>query len=122
MLLEVKDTADRAATVAMLRAVEPHSIDGLTADELAEGCVLLDILEDGQTVGAFAVDIDGKDATITAGASRGEASFRALELVEQLLKRAGVERLEILTRRVGLIYRMTNAGYAVQACTMQKDI
>lgn len=122
MLLEVKDATDRGATVAMLRAVEPHAVDGSTVDELTEGCALLDIIEDGETVGAFAVDIDGKNATITAGASRGEATFRALDLLEKLLRDAGVQRVEILTRRVGLVHRLWNVGYSVQACTMQKDI
>ena len=122
MLLEVKDSTDRAATVAMLRSVEPHAVDGSTAEELAEGCTLLDIFEDGRPVGAYAVEINGKKAFITAAASLGEASFRSLHLLEDMLRRAGVREIELVTKRVGLIHRMWNAGYSVRECAMQKDI
>lgn len=122
MLLEVRDTIDKAAAVAMLRAVEPHSVDGATVDEMTAGCLLLDVVEEGQVVGAVAVEIEGQGATITAAASHGEASFRALGLVEGLLKRAGVSRVGMVTKRFGLVHRLGNIGYSIEHCRMAKEI
>lgn len=122
MLLEVRDSVDPEAAKAMLCAVEPHAVDGATVEDMTAGCTLLDILEGGAVVGAVAVEIEGEDATITAGTSKGEAAYQAMGLVENLLKRAGVKRVAFETRRIGLVDRMWNIGYEVQHCRMFKEI
>ena len=83
---------------------------------------MLEVLENGEIVGAVAVEVLGPDATITAAVSRGQASFGALVMIEDMLKRAGVRRVAVCTRRLGLIHRMSAMGYAVEACRMVKDI
>lgn len=111
MRLRVVNTTDPAAAIELLRAVEPHAVDGARAEEMAFGCALLDVIEEGQRVGAVAVEIEGERATITAAASRGVATWRELQMIEGQLKRMGIKRLGMFTKRPGLVRQLARRGY-----------
>lgn len=118
----VKPAADPAAALANLRQVEPHAVSGESAQELANGCVLLDVLEGGQPVGAVAVQIEGEGAVITAFASHGQATYHELALIEAALKRSGVRRVAMLTRRPGLVRNLVREGYSLQRAELEKAL
>lgn len=100
---------DRAAVLARLRAVEPWA-DG-TAAELAEGCALLDVLDEGQPVGAVAIEVLGNVATVKAAACSGGQFWGAVAELESGLRAAGVRTLATFTRRPGLVRRLVRRGY-----------
>lgn len=102
---------DRGAAVARLRPAERHACDGSTADEMAAGCAVLDLIEHGQPVGAVAVSIVGDAACINAAATRGAATYEALQHLEGALRDIGVRSLSLSTRRPGLVRRMARLGY-----------
>lgn len=121
-MLLIHDTTDRAAAMRFLQRVEPHAVDGATAEQMAAGCHVLDVREHGRAVGAVAVAIDGKRATITAAAGEGECTYEELELLEASLKAHGVEVVGLSTRRPALIRRLAQGGYTITECKMQKAI
>lgn len=122
MNLEVRDAIDSTASVNLLKAAEPHAVDGSTAEEMADGCALLDLVEEGEIVGAMAVGIDGDHATIHACVSRGAAAFQSLSVTEELLRRAGLRSVGVVTRRTGLIRRLIKQGYRVTECHLAKEL
>jgi len=117
----VRATVDREAALARLRAVEAHAVDGCTAERLAHGCALVDLLEDGQAVGAMAVDVTGDEAVITAAASTGDP-YEQLRQIEQALQRVGVKRVRLLTRRPGLVRQLGREGYSLASAEMTKEL
>jgi hypothetical protein len=119
----LRAAVDSARAVARLRQVEPFAVDGASAEELAAGAALLEVLdEDGQAVGALAVDVAGEVATITAAAGRCAHTWEELGALESACRSIGVKRLRLLTRRPGLVRQLTREGYAIAACEMQKDL
>lgn len=122
MLCQVKRAADPRAALDRLRAVEPFAVDGSTADEMAEGCELLDLIEDGATVGAVAIHIAGTHATINAAASRGQATYTELEAIERGLRAMGVESVQVNTRRHGLVRQLARLGYGLREATLHKEL
>lgn len=121
-MLLIHDTTDPAAAMRFLQRVEPHAVDGATAEQMAAGCHVLDVREHGRAVGAVAVALEGTRATITAAACEGENTFEGLELLEESMQAHGVEVVELSTRRMGLIRRLALRGYAITECKMQKAI
>lgn len=108
-----------------LRRVERHAVDGATAEQMAEGCHVLDVLAHGRIVGAVAIQIIGQHATITAAAGDGdggECTGAELDLIEDSLLRRGVTHLTIKTKRPGLVRQMARCGYDITECSMQKGL
>ena len=103
---------DSAAALARLRAAERHAVDGSTAEEMAEGCALLDVIEDHRPVGAVALQVRGDVACITAAATRGRATYEALRQLERVLRTIGVRQLGLYTKRPGLVRSLARQGYA----------
>lgn len=118
----LRDAADRAAAIALLRAVEPHAVDGSTAEEMAHGCYLLDMIEHGQVIGALAIDIDEDTATIRAAAASSNAFVPQLALIEDALRAKGVRYVGVDTRRPGLVRRLIASGYRIDRCTLEKEL
>lgn len=116
----VRPAADCAAAVAMLKRAADHAVNGESADELAEGCALLDVIEGGQPVGAVAVQLVGEEARITAFASRGQATYHELELIEAALQRSGVRRVRMLTMRPALVRNLVREGYELKRAELEK--
>lgn len=119
---QVKPAVDRAAAVAVLRAVEPHAIDGASVAEISEGCHLFDVLEHGRIVGAAAIEICGQVATIKAAASYGHSTYDELQLIENGLRNLGVKRVAMFTRRPGLVRRLVGQGYRLREAELEKDL
>jgi hypothetical protein len=131
MKIEVRAAADREACIDMLRKVERHACEPCTAEEMAEGCTLLDVLEDGRTVGAAAVEVTGGHATIRAATASGAHSWAEFGMFERMLRDKGVRTVGLLTRRRALVERLTQRGYrvvsvdALRTCVvfeMQKEL
>lgn len=122
MNVTVRATTDRAAAYQRLQSVERRAVDGATVPDMADGCLVLDILQDGQAVGAVAVDITDAEATITAGACWGACTYHALTMIEDGLKARGVKRLHMHTRRRGLLDALLPKGYRLQAAHIAKDL
>jgi hypothetical protein len=118
----VRPAVDRAAAVAVLRAVEPHAIDDATAADMAEGCVLFDVMEHGRAVGAVAIEIAGQVATIKAAASYGHSTYDELALIERGLRNLGIKRVAMFTRRPGLVRRLVGTGYRLREAELEKDL
>lgn len=98
----------------MLRQVEPYA-DG-SAEEMAAGCWLLDVLDGGHVVGAVAVEVRPPVATIKAAAVQSASVWRRhLPELERGLGCAGVQWVGAFTRRAGLVRRMTASGYTAEA-------
>lgn len=98
----------------MLRRVEPFA-DG-TAEELADGCMLLDVVDGGRPVGAVAVEVLHPVATIKAAAVTSASVWAEhLPELETGLRLAGVQWVGAFTRRPGLVRRMTAQGYTAEA-------
>lgn len=122
-MLMIRDTTDRSAALDYLRRAERHSVDNATAEEMADGCHLLDVIEHGRIVGALAVQIVGQRATITgAGGDQGECTYEELSMVEDALVRRGVTHLLLKTKRPGLVRQMARRGYGITECTMEKGL
>lgn len=129
MRLQVRDATDRAACVELLRRVETFAIDGASAEQMAAGCALLELNEDGRRVGAVAIELHGERATITAASSHGLATWAELQMIEKLMQSHGVKRLGLFTQRRGLVRQLKRRGYRVVrpwgtgfALEMEKDI
>lgn len=122
MIIAITDTADRAACIARMASVERWGVDGATLPEMLAGATLLDVVEDGQPVGAIALVIEGDTATVTAAASRGQGTAAEIELLHDALRAKGVARVRLMTRRPGAIRRTIGHGYQVKACELIKDL
>lgn len=123
MLCQVVNARNPAETLERLRAVEPWAVDGATVAEMTAGCALLDVLEDGQPVGAVAVEIDGDTATITAAMFSGEFSVDEFAYIERMLRTEGVRRLVAYTKRPGVVRRLMSArGFRLEEARMTKDL
>lgn len=122
MVVSVASTRDRAAAYLRLQPVQRRAVDAATVPEMADGCLVLDVIEDGATVGAVALDLQGDTATITAAANTGAHTWRALALIEAGLKQRGVRRLRLFTKRRGLIAALVPKGYRIAACELTKEL
>lgn len=113
-LVSLRRAADPAAALHLLRQVEPYG-DG-TAEEMAAGCLLLDVLDGGEPVGAVAVELRPPVATIKAAAvASARVWVEHLPELEHGLRCAGVRYVGAFTRRAGLVRRMRAAGYVAEA-------
>lgn len=122
MTLTIAATTDREAAYRRLQPVERRAVDGATVAQMANGCLVLDVIENGRTVGAVALDINGDEATITAGANWGARTYDALRMIERGLIERGVKRLHMHTRRRGLLAALLPKGYRITACHITKDL
>ncbi len=122
MSLTIASTGDRAAAYARLRAVERRAVDSATVAEMADDCIVLDVIEAGQVVGAVALDVQGTEATITAAANFGAKTWGALAMIEDGLKQRGVRRLRLFTRRRGLLAALMPKGYRIESCELSKEL
>ena len=122
MIVEVRATQDKAAALAILARVEAVSVDGATLAEMTAGAQVFDLVEDGRTVGAVALDLVGTVATITAAASDGRATLPELAAIERMCKGAGADTLRMVTRRPGLVRKMTGAGYRLASAELIKGL
>ncbi len=120
MNVTIRDAQDRAAALRMLRAVEQWAVEPASAEEMAEGCAVLDVIEDGQPVGAVAVRIEGQHATITAATASGELTWHELAMIERLLCSQGVRSVGLFTRRPGLVRRLGGLGYELKRAELYK--
>jgi hypothetical protein len=112
-----------AAAVRLLRRVEPHAVDGSMAEDMAAGCELMDVIEDGNVVGAIAVEVRGEVATIKAAVNTGANTYAALLLLEAQLKARGVRFVGMFTKRAGLVRRLINTGgYGLVQAELIKEI
>lgn len=121
-MIAVQDARDPEAALRRLRGVEPYAVDGATAEQMAAGCMLLDVVEDGREVGAVAVEVRGRTASITAAWSEGEYTAVEYRLIEAGLRAMGVRRVELVTCRLGLIRNMQREGFGIAECRMTKEI
>lgn len=122
MHIGINDTADRAACLARLAAADPYTVDGCTAEEIAPGCTLLDVFEDGRIVGAVAVEIRGDIATIKAAAGACAVTYAHLILIEAALAARGVRFVGMFTKRPGLVRQLIARGYDITQCELLKEI
>ncbi|MBP6899523.1 MAG: hypothetical protein KBC73_05510 [Burkholderiaceae bacterium] len=122
MGLIVASARDRSAAVERLRPVERRAVDGAAAEDMAAGCLVLDVIEDGAIVGAMAVELQGDAATITAAAGSARRPWAALRLVERGLKQQGVRSVTLHTRRRGLLAALMPQGYRIDRCTLTKEL
>lgn len=122
MDLDITLIEDRSSGVMRLRPVEAHATDGSTAAEMAEGCELFALHEEGRQVGAVAVRIEGDVATITAAASEGVRTYELLQELERRLKARGVRHLGMFTKRPGLLRRLVGQGYDVVQAELIKEL
>ncbi|MFT3665575.1 hypothetical protein [Piscinibacter sp.] len=112
MRIGLRVSSDQAAAVERLRAAERFAVDGSSAEDMARGCVLFDVVDEGAAVGAIAVDLAGeRRAVVTAAASRGAATWQHLVMLEQTLRINGVRRVALFTRRRGLVRQLARRGY-----------
>lgn len=121
-MIAIRSAADVGAALARLLAVERRSTDGSTVAEMVEGCAVLDLVEDGRTVGAVAVHVQGDTATIRAACCDGQHTYRHLALIEGALKARGVRRVGLFTRRRGLLDRLCAAGYRLREAELTKEL
>lgn len=122
MDLDITLIEDRSSGVLRLRPVEAHATDGSTAAEMAEGCELFALHEEGRQVGAVAVRIEGDVATITAAASDGLMTYSHLAMLEDQLRARGVRHLGMYTKRPGLLRRLIGQGYGVVQAELIKEL
>lgn len=116
--MTLQRAADPAAALRLLRRVEPYG-DGTAAD-MAAGCLLLDVIDGSQPVGAVAVEVQPPVATIKAAAvASARVWAEHLPELESGLRRAGVQWVGAFTRRPGLVRRMTARGYVAEAPNAQ---
>lgn len=119
----IQAAADRAAAVERLRKVERYAVDGATAEEMAEGCILLDVRDEtGATVGAVAIDVVGDVATVTAAVREGFMTPAELAQVEDAARAAGARTLKFWTSRPALVRNMARAGFDLVSAEMEKAI
>lgn len=112
MRIGLHPASDCAAAVERLRAAERFAVDGAAAEDMARGCVLFDVLEDGMPVGAIAVDLaEAPRAVVTAAASHGRATWSHLSMLEDTLRVNGLQRVAAFTKRPGLVRQLARRGY-----------
>lgn len=121
-MIAIRSAADVGAALTRLRPVERRATDGASVEDMAEGCALLDIIEDGRTVGAVALHVQGDTATIRAGACTGQHTYKHLALLERALKERGIRRVGIFTRRRGLLANLCAAGYVLREAELIKEL
>jgi len=122
MRITVRDTADRQAALQVLQRAAVYATDGAELADLVDGCALLDVVEDGRTVGAVAVEIAGDVATIKAAASDGAATYVELALIEAALVVRGVRWLGMFTKRPALVRQLARNGYSLVEAHLRKEI
>lgn len=122
LTIEVAPAADRSAALRRLAAVDRRTVDGSTAADIAEGCELLDVIEAGQPVGAVAIEVDGRVATLKAAATKGAATYEELALVERAAEQAGAVLLGMFTRRGALVRELAKRGYRIRCVELEKDL
>lgn len=122
MIAEVRPTIDRAAALAMLARVEAFAVDGATVADMTAGTQVFDLVEDGRTVGAVAIELVGTVATITAAVSDGRATMPELAAIERMCRAAGAKTLRMITKRAGLVRKMTAAGFALAHAELVKGL
>jgi hypothetical protein len=122
MKLAIRSAADAEAALARLRPVERRATDGASVADMAEGAALLDLIEGERIVGSVALHIHGDTATIRAACSTGQHTYRHLAMLEAALKRTGVRRVGIFTRRRGLLANLCAAGYALREAELIKEL
>ncbi|MEQ8585937.1 MAG: hypothetical protein RLO01_01855 [Thalassobaculaceae bacterium] len=98
---------------------------GFYRDEvLARGSRLVEVVSDGERVGAFIVRTEPEDAVIVAaaGAAPGVDLVRAvLPVVEREAFAAGFQGVRFHTGRAGLIRKAEAMGWRRQETVMRKD-
>lgn len=124
MTSSIRITDDPARALAVLRGVERFAVDGSSAEQLAEGCTLLDVVEGGRVVGAIALEVKGAFAFITAGAGTGEQTdaAEAIRQTEDMARCMGARRIALLTRRLGMVRNLVRDGYAIHQAELVKDL
>ena len=122
-MIAIKDAQDVPAALHRLRAVERHAVDGSNVEKMTLGAYVLDVMADGQAVGAVAIKIsaDGQTATIRAAQCDGPA-YASLDLIEDALQQRGVRQVGMFTKRAGLIRALQKRGYEIVSCELKKGI
>lgn len=121
--LTITASADQAATVERLAAVELYAVGGANVGEMTDGCTLLDVRQEGRIVGALAIDRQGDLATITACQFEGEYPVAAFAALESLLRQNGIKRIKAETTRPGMVRRLAGAcGYDLVRAELIKEI
>lgn len=119
---EVRPAVDAPAALAMLRGVERFATDGATAEEMADGCELFDVVEAGRVVGAIALAVEGKHAVITAAWSAGTEARDELAQIEGIARARGARSVALLTKRFGLIRNLLRDGYTIHHAELTKAL
>lgn len=118
----VRLATDPCAAVELLRQAERFSVDGSTAEQMAAGCAVFELLADGRVVGAFTFDVQGDTLRCGAAAGRGrDLAGTVARFAESEARRIGVRRLVCETRRPGLVRRLQREGYRV-AYILTKEV
>lgn len=118
----VRLATDPRAAVELLRQAEPYSVDGSSAEQMAAGCAVFELLDDGRPVGAFTFEVRGDTLRCSAAAGRGrDLAGTVARFAEAEAARIGVHRLVCETRRPGLVRRLKREGYRV-AYILTKEI
>lgn len=120
--IAMRQAHSRAAAIDRLREVEPHAVDGASAEDMAADAELFEVLEGGRVVGVVAVRVEGDGATITAATASGLATWRHLAELERALHARGVRRLGVCTRRPGLVRELLRRGYRIACADMVKGL
>lgn len=122
MTYQIVPAPDRQAALRVLAAVERFAVDGATAVEIAEGCELLDVLQDGRRVGVVALAVEGQAGTIKAAAGQTACLPGTVAAIEDFARARGARRLAFFTRRPGLLRRMLPGGYRLVEAEVEKEL
>jgi hypothetical protein len=119
-MITIRPALSRADAIERLRPVERRATDSSSAEDMAYGCDLLDVIEGDQVVGAAAVEVLGTVATIKAAASIGVHAYEHLALIEQWLKGRGCTHVGMFTKRMPLALNLIKCGYEVKEIELLK--
>lgn len=131
-MIQIRQAQDLTLCLQLLARAVPYDTHGAGAgqvEDMTRGCVLFELVDGGQVVGAFAARSDdysdGRQLSVTcAGGLPGYDLVGVMDawMTLQAVGPAGARVLTCTTRRPGLVKRLKRAGYSVAGYVMKKEV
>ncbi len=131
MSATVRMAAHPAACLPHLAKALRHAVigEGGTAAELVDGCAVFELVDNGRTVGAFALQVieasDGR--VIRCAAAGGDPGHDLTGDMVRFVEREARQHVEAAalvceTKRPGLVRRLRREGFRVAGYILRKDL
>ena len=127
--LTIEQAGDLAEVGPLLGRATAHAVGGpCDVRDLIGGCRLFKVSDGAETVGAFVARLDrysdGATLTVTAAGARPGADMvpALVAWADHEARKNGVNSLQCITRRPGLVRKLCRAGYEIVGHVLERKL